>query len=246
MKGGLKMEKQVKISIILSVTAVIITLIVIGAFNSTQPGQVISTNGVYTLNVQPENVAIYFSIETKSASLEEARDGTAAKTDALKSALEKAGIDKKDIQTQNYNVYPNREWVNNRYVDKGYVASHSIKVSFPIDSNNMGKVVDEGIDSGATVSYIDFELSQESENKYKAEAIKLASQDAKNNAEAMASGMGQKVGKVLSVSDSTMEYYPMRAYDQLYAENDIKSAVTEITPSEQTITARVSVRFSIR
>lgn len=240
------MEKQVKISLIAAGTLVLVVFLVLYVYTNSQSQQTISTSGAYSLEVMPDNVVIYFNIETTSKTLEEAKDENARISDDLITSLVKQGLERKQIQTQSYNIYPDTEWVYNRLVDKGYKVSHSLKVVLPADSTDIGTIVDKGVDAGAMVSYINFELTTESENKYKAEAINLASQDARNKAEAMATGLGQRVGKVISISDSNADYSPWRAYDMASSEIAVKEAVTNISPSEQTISARVSVVFSIK
>ncbi len=111
-----------------------------------------------------------------------------------------------------------------------------------------GEVIDAGVDKGAKVSYINFELSIAEQNKYKAQALELATQDAKTKAEAIASGLGKKLGKVVSVSSSDWGYSPWSLYRadvMTESAEEAKSAVTDIQPGEQSVTASVSVVYKI-
>ena len=83
--------------------------------------------------------------------------------------------------------------------------------------NFVGNVVDEAVDNGALISYINFELSPESESKLKAQAIESATKDAKVKAEAVAKGSGKRIGKLMQVTTSNYNYMPYNYYtDKFY------------------------------
>ena len=132
-----------------------------------------------------------------------------------------------------------------------YKATHSIKVQ--LDSNKMddaGTVIDIGVDNGALVSYINFELSLTKQNELKAQALNQATQDARIKAESIASGLGKNLGAVVSVSDSSFDYYPWPIYrnDVAYGTGiaEAKEAIsTNINPGQQEVSARVSVTYKI-
>ena len=142
-------------------------------------------------------------------------------------------------------------WVNDKRIDNGFIATHSLKVIVNSEeTEKLGGIVDAGVDAGAGISYINFELSQESQNKYKAEAMKTAAQDAKVKAESVAEGFGKKVGKLVSVSVNDFGYYPWNVYSatSMDVREDAglaKEAVTNIQPGEREVTARVSAVYKI-
>jgi uncharacterized protein YggE len=68
------------------------------------------------------------------------------------------------------------------------------------DFSNVGNVIDAAVDAGALVSYINFELSVERSNEYKMLVMTNASLDAKQKAEAIASGLGKTVGRLVSIT----------------------------------------------
>jgi uncharacterized protein YggE len=118
------------------------------------------------------------------------------------------------------------------------------------ETEKLGGIVDAGVDSGAGISYINFELSQESQNKYKAEAMKMAAQDAKVKAESVASGFDKKVGKLVSVGVNEFGYYPWNVYSAsgLSIREDsavAKETVSNIQPGEREVTARVTAVYKI-
>ena len=113
----------------------------------------------------------------------------------------------------------------------------------------IGDTIDAGVNAGAGISYINFELSQDLQNRYKAEALKKATYDARVKAEGIASGLRKSLGKVVSVSSSEFKYYPWEVYrnaDMAVGAEQAKQATTSIAPGEQEISGQVSVVFALK
>lgn len=241
------MEKSVQITLIIVSAVIVLALIGILAYTQFSTGNTISSSGSSQISVMPDKVGVYFNIETKGETSKEAKDKNAEISDNLITALIKQGFDRDEIQTQNYNIYPEYEWRESQELI-GYKSVHSIKLEFSTqDSDKIGEVIDAGVDAGASISYINFELSLEKQNEYKAQALEQATQDARTKAEAIASGLGKSLGRIVSVSDSSFDYYPWRMYDMVGSSNaaEAKQAVTSIQPGNQEINAQVSVVYKI-
>ena len=86
-------------------------------------------------------------------------------------------------------------------------------------------------------------MTDENQNKYKAEAIKKASEDAKTKAAAIADGTGQKLGKIVSISTEEFGYVPWLAVSEGVTKESPVEIAAKITPSEQEISARVTAVF---
>lgn len=243
------MQKSVQITSIIVAGIVLVALIGFMFFNSTVPQNTINVQGYSEISALPDLVAVYFNVETKGITSSEATNKNSEIVDNLIANLVSEGLDKKEIQTQNFNVYPEYDYVGGTRKEKGYVATHSLRVEMPSEeSSKIGKVIDAGVNAGAGISYINFELSSENQNKYKAEAMKLAAQDATTKANSVAEGFGKKAGKLVSVSVSEWGYYPWNVYSGSGKSEDAvmaREASTSIQPSEQTITATVSAVFKI-
>ncbi|MFA6089695.1 MAG: SIMPL domain-containing protein [Candidatus Woesearchaeota archaeon] len=245
LKGG-KMEKSVKITLIIAVT--ILAVVLIGFNNLFPTSNTLTSNGDATISVVPDVIAVYLNVETTDKSAEIAKNTNAEIIEKIKTALNQQGFEDKEIETMSYNLYPQYSWSSGKQNLIGYQATHQLRVKMPAeDSDNIGSVIDAGVNSGATISYVSFELSPEKENEYKAEAMKLASQDAKTKAEAVASGLGKKVGRLVSVSTDSFNYYPYRVYEESAGSSmeDAKVATTNIQPSSQDVSASVTAVFKI-
>ncbi|MFW6282649.1 MAG: SIMPL domain-containing protein [Minisyncoccales bacterium] len=248
------MEKSVQITLIIVSAVIFLALVGLFTIYPTLPEtNTMKGNGEASIDVMPDLVTINFNIKTKANTSKEAAEKNSEISDELITNLLKEGFERSDIQTQNYDIRQEYEWTESRErIPKGFVATHTIKVKMPTaQSDKIGSVIDAGVDANATISHINFELTSESENQYKAEAIKLATEDAKTKAEAIAEGLDKNLGKLVSVQQTDFNYQPWRAYS-MDAEADVATEETKeqiqtsIQPSEQEISARVTATFKLK
>lgn len=237
--------------IICAVVLIMFLIIFFSVRSSVSSSQnTVNVEGFSTISVAPDLLTVYFNAETEGETASEARDKNSKITNALITSLVLLGFDEKEIFTENFNIYPNYEWKNNQRIENGYKATHSLKIEISSEeSNRLGDIIDAGVNSGANINYINFELSQDLQNEYKAQAIELAAKDARVKAEAVASGFGKSVGKLVSVQVSDFNYYPWRAYSGGEIMEDqavIKEAVADIQPSERDVNARIYATYKLR
>jgi uncharacterized protein YggE len=250
------MESGVKIALI--ITSAIVILALIGAFMFYQiipsglKGNTISVQGNSVIKVTPDIVTIYFNAETNGSTAKEAKDANAEVVDDLITSLVKQGFERADIQTQSFSIYEDIRWENDKQKSYGYKASNQIKIEMSTNrADKIGDVIDAGVDAGAMLQWINFELSNDKQNEYKAEALKEAGEDAKVKAESIADGLDKRLGGLVSVSTSDWGYRPWNLYTASYGgiAEDVslaKQATTNIQPSTQEVTGYVSVVYKIK
>ncbi len=244
------METSLKITLIIVAGVLVLAAAFgIGLWALMTPANEISTIGESNLKAVPDVVSVYFTIETHGASAQEAKDNNSEIVDRVLTNLLKMGLERKDIVTENFNIYEDIRWENGKQKSYGYKATHSLKVELSSNRTYMiSDVIDAGVDGGAMISYINFELSKDKENAYKAQALKDASGDARIKAESMAAGLGKKVVDIKSITDSSFNYNPWRLYDNVAMNSggaEAKTAMTNIQPGEKDVSARVTVVFTI-
>lgn len=245
-------NNSVKITGMIVAGVIILALIGLYIANMNAPvSNTVQVQGMSNIKVVPDLVTIYFNVETKGTTAQEATDKNSQIVDNAITNLIKLGFERKDIVTENFNVNPNTYWNGNRQVTEGYIANHNIKVEMPTnESGKIGDAIDAGVNAGALINYINFELTQESQNKYKTEALKQATEDARTKAEAMASGLGKSLGKLVSVSSNDFGYNPWPMYRNVAMDSsgaaEAKVAATTIQPGQQDINAQVSVVYQIK
>ncbi len=226
-------------------------LIVVGLIFANGSGAMVSAVGESTIKAQPDKVSVYLTAEGRGKTAGEAKDAHDKIVDDLTISLLKMGFSKDEIKTQSYNIYPEYDWSAGTQKEKGFVASEQIIV----ETSDFGKtsdIVDAGIDSGALVSYINFELSTEKQSEYKTQALEEAGKDAKKKAEATASGLGKSLGGLVSVETQDYNYGPYVYYDKAVASStgsgvaEARSAALNLAPQDIEVRATIRVEYKLR
>jgi uncharacterized protein YggE len=95
-----------------------------------------------------------------------------------------------------YSLSPNYEYPQNRQRTlKGYTANNLVEVTTD-DLGNVGKIIDAATEGGANeVQSLEFRLKDQAQAR--AQALRKASLQAREEVSAMASALGLKLGKVL-------------------------------------------------
>ncbi len=226
----------------------ILAILVAGVYFIYNSGPTVSAQGTSSIEAKPDKVAVYINIETKEKTLQEAQKKNSEIREKVTEDLLSLGIDEDDIQYVNYNSYPWIEWSNGKSNEKGFVVYQQIVVKS--DSfREVGKIVDTGVNAGAMISSIQFELSEAKQNEYKTEALELASKNAREKAASIAEGQGKKLGRLVSLKSDEFNYIPFRYYEASGATADsaeVKRAVANIEPQDLTVTASVQVEYKLR
>ena len=234
----------------LNLTAIIIVALIVGGILLTifyvfpkSSNRVIEIVGNAQFSAKPDKASVYIQVQTNATTAEEAKNANAKIYDNTLSALKTLGIYSSDIETENYNIYPNCIYTQEGQKCNGFIVSNAIKIN-TMNFDILGKIVDTAIDNGALINYINFDLSNEKSNAYKADALRLASEDAKKKAEAVALGQGKSVGELVSISVNEYNYLPVPIYSA-ESGGSVKQAVTNIQPKNLDITATVTVKYEI-
>jgi uncharacterized protein YggE len=254
-KNMKKQNNGIVITSIIAGVILIISFVAMTSFGNTMSGDnTVNVQGTATIKAMPDLITIYFNVETKEETSTLSKDENSKILNDLIDSLIEIGFERKDLVTENFNVYQNYDWTDDGRAEDGFITTHSLKIELSIEEEDrIGEIVDAGIDAGALVKYINFELTQESQNKYKAEAMKLAAQDATVKAESVAEGFEKKVGKLVNVNVNDFAYYPWNVYSAKggieYAMEDsmiVKEAASNIQVGEREISASVSAVFKLR
>ena len=236
-------------NVVVLIVVLAIILVITGFFKYLNSGEnaKITTNGRSEIKSPSDYVSVYIIVETLNDSAQIAKDKNAEISENVLTALLKTGLEKKDIETINYNIYENYIWDGEKQKKEGFKVSNNLKIKVK-NIDLTGKVVDVVIDNKALVQSINFEISLETENKLKQEALAKAAQDAREKAEALAKGSGGKLGKLVALSDNGFYYqpYPIYTYAESGVADNVKRAVTNIQPRELTVNGNVNAVYEIK
>jgi uncharacterized protein YggE len=204
-------------------------------------------SGSATASDNPDQVTIMFSVETEDASARVSQQENAGITSDVRAALISRGIESEDIETTGYSLYQIREYEpeSRKYIDRGFRTTHSMQVEIS-DIEGAGGIIDAAVLAGANrINGVYFGLSDSKMDELRMAALKAASENARERADAIAEGLGITVTRVMSVSEG-YSYAPVaRAYAQEMATVGDSSVSTEITPGDVQVSATINVVFEI-
>lgn len=215
-----------------------------------QQTNVISVSGMSEFEVSPDKAVIRVRIENLAPTAQESQNANRAASNSVMDALMRFGIRKDQIETYNYNVYREQVWNAERQenVDRGYRVQNSFKITTD-RLTDVGAILDTAIQAGANnVEGISFELSEKRQADARTEALKMAANNAREKAQALASGLGVPLGRLVTVQEQSFNVYPMAArggYDM--AESMMVKAMppTPVEPQSVQVSAQVSVSYDI-
>lgn len=207
--------------------------------------ETITVTGRSGMESTPDVAKVSVGVSSRAATPSVAREENSAAINATLAALAEMGIEEKDIQTTNMNMW--NSYDNNGNIN-GYRMSTDLTV-YVRDITKAGDVVDAAIAAGSNeLNGVEYLLSNEDEmyNAALADAIDLARQ----KAEVLAEAAGKMVGQVKKIDETSRAVATVREYDALSnpdvggaSKNDF--ARTTVRPGSSTVSAEVQVVFEM-
>jgi uncharacterized protein YggE len=205
-----------------------------GAANTSTTTITVTGNG--TVNATPDKASFDFGVQVNAATASEALNKDSQQAQAIVDALKNAGIPASDIQTTSVSLWPQTS--NDGNTITGYQASNSVSVSASIEK--AGSLVDTAVGAGAN-NVNGPNLSVGDQSTYYAQALKLAVDDAKTQAQAIAAASGLTLGGIVRITNESSTPTPIVYGAALRAD---AQAATPIQAGTQQIQASVTVTYS--
>jgi len=203
----------------------------------------ISVVGIGRANALPDVARVTLGVDVVNPRLGAALTEVNRKTAAVMAALEKAGVQKKDIQTVEFNVLPQQAYgPSGPGPITGYRVINAMRVTVR-DLNNAGAVLDAAIGAGANnVQGLVFTV--EDVRPVEASARRQAMADARAKANVLASEAGAKVGRVLTISEF-IAGGPTPVFYAAPQTTEGMGGSVSIAPGTHDITVQVQVTYEI-
>ncbi|RBP89434.1 hypothetical protein DFO70_11183 [Cytobacillus firmus] len=202
---------------------------------------ILRVSGEGKLAVQPDQANIKLGVLTEDKELLQAQKQNAAAISSVKKALNAIGITDQQIQTSDFTIFPQYDFVDGKQIFRGYRVEHILGITVD-EIENTGLIVDTAVNNGAnTIRGIHFEAENQSE-LYQ-QALSLAVMDAYKKAETIASALRvQLISTPLSVAEGTLG---MEQPVSLQSSTFVKSAVsTPIQPGTIDIESQITAEFT--
>lgn len=205
----------------------------------------------------PDLATVNLTIRENAADVKDAQSKVTAKETAVLAFLDKSGIAKKDIKTESYNSYPKYDSVTPCYSYGmpcrqespkiiGYETSEYISVKVR-DLTKAGEIV-KGIGAAGISEINGPDFTIENEDALKAQARKMAIEEAKTKAESLANDLGVRLVRIVNFSENGN--YPMYYGKGMMALDSVASPESAPAPAlptgENKITSNVTITYEIR
>lgn len=167
--------------------------------------------------VVPDKAEITLGIDVRKNSISDAQQEANTIMAKIQEKLTgELGIQKGDIRTTNYSIYPEYDYTSPDRRVIGYTVNSSVKVSLT-DFEKLNKAIDLATSAGANqVGGVQFTLSTEKEREAKQSAREQAITKAQENAKDLSSLAGMRLGKIVNIIEQP-RYGSNTLYDMAVA-----------------------------
>lgn len=214
------------------------------AEDSSAPLRTLSVTGSGKTYLTPDIAYISIGVHTENKDAAEAIASNTAQSQKVAQALKNFGIDAKDIQTNNFSVYPRQDYdPTGKPTDLVFVVDNTVFVTVR-EIDQVGDVIDAAVQAGAnTISGIQFDVEDKSAAMSQAREAAVA--DAQSQAEDLAKAAGVTLGPVQTINSSNS--YPIPYMDRAGGvAMEAAAASVPISPGQMTITVDVNVTYQIQ
>ncbi len=167
--------------------------------------------------------------------------------DAVMAALKKAGVEDKDISTENFYLSPAYDWTTGGQIPKGFEANQSLRVKVRnLDkvSDVLGAATAAGANQAGSISF-----TIDDPEQVRGEARAKAIEQAKAKAEILAKNLGKSLGKMRGFVEGGAAVPPMM-YDRMTMAAGVgggaEAQATPLPAGEQDVVVGVSLTYELR
>ncbi|BAY35949.1 hypothetical protein NIES2111_02680 [Nostoc sp. NIES-2111] len=200
----------------------------------------VSGRGVESVPATLSEVNLGVEIQGKTA--QEVQQEVARRSSAVVALLRSRNVEK--LQTAGIRLNPVYSYNNNVQRITGYAASNT--VSFRIATDKAGTLLDEAVKAGATqINGISFVATDEAIAAARQQALKEATQDARQQADAVFSSLGFQAKEIVSIQvGGAATPPPPILYRAEAAKQSLDNASTPVIGGEQQVEASVTLQIS--
>ncbi len=207
----------------------------------------VSTSGDGTVKVKPDVAIVSVGALAQATTATEAQSMVADRVDRILKQAKTLGIADKDVKTAGYQIQPQYAYAPDRAPRlTGYQASEQVQLTYrKIDG--LGQALD-ALTQNDAANTMNVRLTIDDAKPAAAEARRMAIEDARGKADAMAKAAGVSLGHVLAVSDLSTPSVSVGDSSKILDRAAVGSApaVTQVPAGDLDVTVRVLVQFAIQ
>ena len=208
--------------------------------------ETVTVSGTGRASVTPDRFSFTVGVQTVAGTVDAAVSENNRRTAAVIAALKAAGAQEKDIQTANFNIWPQQDYQEGRLPRiLGYQVTNNIHVR-STKIADAGKLLGVAINAGVnTSSGINFEVADPATGRE--QGMNAAFVDARAKASTLARAAGRTLGRALVITEGGQQHMPPpQPYVRAMAmeAKAVSDVPVEAGSQEQVYT--VSVTFELR
>jgi hypothetical protein len=204
----------------------------------------ISIQGEGSIFVKPDVAIVEAGVEVDRVTVSAATARNTEITNAILAFLKESGIEKRDLRTTQYNVFPRYETDRDgQRTLKGYTVSQSVRIKIR-NFDAIGAIL-EGVTSRGANQVGSLMFTVDDEENIRKEARDLAISDAKEKARELAGKLGVGLDQVLNFNEGYFFPSYAKAFGGDFGGEGV-AAVPVIEPGENEIKVSVTITYEIK
>lgn len=211
------------------------------------PMETVTVSGIGRATVTPDRFTFSVGVQTVAATVDDAVSENNRKVAAVIAALKKAGAQDKDIQTSQFNIYPQQDYQQGKLPRiLGYQVSNNINVRSE-KVGDAGRLLGIAVAAGVNHSSgINFEVSDPARGRD--QGLRAAFDDARAKASLLAQAAGRTLGRAVTISEGVRHEQPPMPMQRTMAmaEARVASADVPVESGTQEVGYMVTATFELR
>ena len=201
----------------------------------------LTVTGQGTQRIPTTLTQVQLGVEIQGQTAAQVQQQVAQRTSAVVDLLRDRQVER--LQTAGIRLQPNYKYENNERRLVGYVGTNT--VTFRLQTEKVGQLLDEAVRVGATrIDGISFTATEEAIAVAKKEALRQATKDAQQQADAVLEALNLRAKEIVSIQ---LDRANIPKPTVIQTEGLVRATAQEITPvigGEQTVQASVTLQIT--
>lgn len=210
-------------------------------------GRTIHVNGSGSVTGEPDIATLNLGVSVEKETVDEAREEAATAMTAVIESLKANDIAEKDINTENFSIYPQYDYSEGKRELRGYRVNNTVRAKVR-ELDTLSDVIDDAAEAGGdhiVINSVQFLIDDTTE--YQKQARSLAVKDAEAKAQTLADASGVVLGKPVTITENTYFESPPIEFAKAEAlADDSARTSTPIVPGELTVTVNITVVYELK
>ena len=154
--------------------------------------------------MEPDQAVLAFGVVGKDLSYSTAVGRLNDRVEALRADLELADIERTRLKTTDFDVRAEHDYVEDKRVFRGYVASHRLRLELPLEKELLNHAFERAaLSTSEATIHISFEVRDGATLRRR--TLGAAVEDARENAMVLASAAGVTLGEIQRIDYGSVE-----------------------------------------